>query len=100
MWTMTFVIVATMIGGAFGGLAGREVGRSAPQFVSSLAFGRPDAAPATFRPEEFGLGLGIVSGLFFGAGASVVLVVVIALRDAWLARADSIRRSSASGDRA
>ncbi|MHC5541798.1 hypothetical protein ACYOEI_26570, partial [Singulisphaera rosea] len=40
-----------------------------------------------FDPTEFGFGLGVVSGLFLGAGTGLFLVVVLALRDAWLARA-------------
>ena len=46
----------------------------------------PQEARAQIDPTEFGFGLGIVSGLFLGAGTGVFLVCVLALRDAWLAR--------------
>jgi hypothetical protein len=86
MSAMAFVILVTMIGGTLGGLVGREVGKFSPQFVATLASGKPDSVPANFKPDEFGLGLGIVSGLFFGAGSSLIIILIIALRDVWLAK--------------
>ncbi len=44
-----------------------------------------NAAPRDFDPTEFGFGIGTVSGLFLGAGACLFLVVVLVLRDAYLA---------------
>lgn len=49
-------------------------------------------------PTEFGLGLGVVSGLFLGAGTGVFHVTVLALRDAWLARAGVTARSKRPDD--
>ncbi|MDB5350228.1 MAG: hypothetical protein JWN86_1475 [Planctomycetota bacterium] len=86
MSAMAFVIIATMIGGILGGLVGYEVGRLSPQFVATIASGNPEGMRPSFKPDEFGLGLGIVSGLFFGAGSSLLLIVVISLREAWMAR--------------
>lgn len=83
---MAPVILTTLIGGALGGLVGYEVGRFSPQFVAWLAYYPPNVLGPQFRPEEFGLGLGIVSGLFFGAGSSLFVVGVMGFRDAWPAR--------------
>lgn len=87
MAAMAFVIVITLIGGGLGGLVGREVGRFSPEFASTIAFGKPSDATPGFRADRFGMGLGIVSGLFFGVGSSLVVVVVVAMRDVWIARA-------------
>ena len=92
MTAMAFVIVVTMIGGVLGGFVGYEVGTHSPQFVATIASGQPENVPPNFQPGEFGLGLGIVSGLFFGAGSSLVIVVMMALRDIWLAKVDLGRR--------
>ena len=71
-------------------IVGAAVGRFAPSFVTWLA--SPglvfNAQPNAFDPTEFGFGLGTVCGLFLGAGTGLFLVVVLALRDAWLARAE------------
>jgi hypothetical protein len=86
MQAQAFVIVSVLLGGLLGGYVGREVGRRAPSFVAMLAPVRPSELPASFRPAEYGLGLGTVSGLFFGAGTSMFVVLVHASRSAWLAR--------------
>lgn len=78
------VMSCTLAAGAAGGIVGAAVGRLAPGFVRWLC--SPGAAGAQIDPTEFGFGLGIVSGLFLGAGTGVFLVCVLALRDAWLAR--------------
>lgn len=95
MLQLAFVIGSTLAGGLLGGLAGLAVGRLSPSFVTELAqMDRPNSAvPPGFLPQEFGLGLGIICGLFFGAGAGLALVMLATIRDAWLAS----RRSSASG---
>jgi hypothetical protein len=80
------VVGCILLGGLLGGYVGRTVGRISPSFVKSLAPVRPRDLPADFNPAEFGLGLGIVSGLFFGAGTGLFLVFVLVVRDAWLAR--------------
>ena len=95
---LAFVIVATMIGGGLGGLVGRLVGQSSPEFMATMAFGSPDRVIPGFRPHVFGMGVGMACGLFFGAGSGLLLAVVMALRDAWMARAGLIPRSNASGD--
>ena len=78
------VMSCTLAAGAAGGIVGAAVGRLAPGFVRWLC--SPGGAGAQIDPTEFGFGLGIVSGLFLGAGTGVFLVCVLALRDAWLAR--------------
>jgi hypothetical protein len=79
------VMACTVASGVAGGVVGLAVGTFAPGFVLWLQ-DLPKGNPA-FEPTEFGLGLGIVSGLFFGAAVGAFLVAVIAFRDAWLARA-------------
>jgi hypothetical protein len=79
------VMACTVASGVAGGVVGLAVGTFAPAFVQwieNLPKGNPP-----FDPAEFGLGLGVVSGLFFGAAVGAFLVAVIAFRDAWLARA-------------
>ena len=79
------VMACTVAAGVAGGVVGLSVGTFAPSFVlwiQDLPKGNPP-----FDPAEFGLGLGVVSGLFFGAAVGSFLVAVIAFRDAWLARA-------------
>jgi hypothetical protein len=89
MIRLTQAIVAvmgcTLAAGLAGGVVGLALGTFAPALVlwiEDLPKGNPP-----FDPVEFGLGLGVVSGLFFGAAVGSFLVAVIALRDAWLARA-------------
>jgi hypothetical protein len=80
------VIGCTLASGLAGGVVGAAVGRFAPSFVAWLH--SPGGGPAPgFEPVEFGLGLGVVSGLFLGAEAGMFLVAVLSIRDAWLARA-------------
>jgi hypothetical protein len=78
------VMTCTLVGGAAGGIVGATVGRLAPSFVRWLY--APGGAAGNVDPTEFGFGLGVVSGLFFGVGTGVFLVCVLTLRDAWLAR--------------
>ncbi len=78
------VMSCTLVAGVAGGIVGAAVGRLAPSFVRWLC--SPGGAGAQIDPTEFGFGLGMVSGLFLGAGTGVFLVCVLALRDAWLAR--------------
>jgi hypothetical protein len=92
MSAMAFVILVTMLGGALGGLVGREVGKLSPQLMETLAAGKPQGTQPTFQPDQFGLGLGIISGLFFGAGSSLVIVLVMAWRDVWLAKLELRKR--------
>ena len=79
------VMSCTLAAGAAGGIVGAAVGRLAPSFVRWLF--SPGGGAANIDPTEFGFGLGVVSGLFLGVGTGVFLVCVLALRDAWLARA-------------
>ena len=78
-------MTSTVASGVAGGIVGVSVGTFAPSFVLWLQ-SLPGPGPV-FDPAEFGLGLGIVSGLFFGAGVGSLLVLGLAWRDAWLARA-------------
>jgi hypothetical protein len=74
----------TIAAGFAGGVVGASVGSFAPGFVLWLEeFGPSRNA---FDPTQFGLGLGIVSGLFLGASVGSFLVMVLAWRDAWLMR--------------
>ncbi len=84
---ITSVMGTTFAGGLAGGAVGSAIGRFAPSFVIWIHQSVPPQAAAPPDPTEFGLGLGVVSGLFFGAAVGSFLVTVIALRDAWLARA-------------
>src|SRR4051794_34695676 len=90
------VMAATVASGVAGGVAGLAVGTFAPAFVLWLE--QAANGPAGFDPAEVGLGLGIVSGLLLGAAVGSFLVAVLALRDAWLARAglsvESIREAA------
>lgn len=81
------VMAGTVSGGLAGGIVGAAIGRISPSFVASLAASGFSPLQAGFEATEFGAGLGAVSGLFLGAGASLTLAVVLAIRDAWLARA-------------
>jgi len=90
------VMACTVASGAAGGVVGAAIGTFAPGFVLWLQ-GLPKGQPR-LDPTEFGLGLGVVSGLFLGAAVGSFLVAVIAWRDAWLARAglsvEAIRAAS------
>lgn len=79
------VMACTVASGFAGGVVGAAVGRLAPSFVAWLH--SPAGGAQALDPTEFGFGLGVVSGLFLGAGTGLFLVVVLTLRDAWLARA-------------
>jgi hypothetical protein len=81
------VMACTVASGVAGGIVGAAVGRFAPSFVSWLYSPGMNQVPAQFDPTEFGFGLGVVCGLFLGAGTGMFLVVVLTLRDAWLIRA-------------
>jgi hypothetical protein len=81
------VMACTVASGAAGGVVGAVVGRLAPSFVAWLHTPAAGIGPANFDPTEFGFGLGVVCGLLMGAGTGLFLVVVLTLRDAWLARA-------------
>ncbi|SIO34656.1 hypothetical protein SAMN05444166_3966 [Singulisphaera sp. GP187] len=88
------VMASTVASGFAGGVVGATIGRFAPSFVTWLhspQFHPPPLQPrgvvmVNFDPTEFGFGLGVVSGLLMGAGTGLFLVVVLTLRDAWLAR--------------
>lgn len=80
------VMAATLASGTLGGLVGYLVGLLAPTFVRWLYAPMTGQAAADFRPTEFGLGIGVVSGLFLGAGASVFLAAMMIVRDTILAR--------------
>lgn len=92
------VMACTVASGFAGGVVGAAVGAFAPGFVLWLE--ELASANARFDGTEFGLGLGVVSGLFFGAGVGSFLVMGFAWRDAWLARAGlqppSIKRRTES----
>jgi hypothetical protein len=83
------VMASTVASGVAGGIVGAAIGRFAPSFIAWLAApGRVlGGQQLLFDPTEFGFGLGTVCGLFLGAGTGLFLVVVLSLRDAWLARA-------------
>lgn len=81
------VMACTMASGFAGGVVGATVGRFAPSFVTWLHSPTVQFAAGNFDPTEFGFGLGVVCGLLMGAGTGLFLVVVLTLRDAWLARA-------------
>ena len=80
------VMACTVASGVAGGVVGAAVGRFAPSFVLWLASPGGILGAGPIEPTEFGLGLGCVCGLFLGAGTGLFLVVVLTLRDAWLAR--------------
>lgn len=80
------VMACTMASGVAGGIVGATVGRLAPSFVAWLHSPGMQNGMGGVDPTEFGFGLGVVSGLFLGAGTGLFLVVVLTIRDAWLAR--------------
>ena len=85
--------------------AARPAGSSGPRWggwprASSAGSSRPGGAGGNVDPTEFGFGLGVVSGLFLGVGTGVFLVCVLALRDAWLARAGIYHRQVRQARRA
>jgi hypothetical protein len=90
-------MACTVASGVAGGVVGAAVGRFAPSFVIWIEALPPNPPPA-FDPAEFGLGLGIVSGLFLGAAVGSFLVAVLAFRDAWLARAGMLGKVARSED--
>jgi hypothetical protein len=92
------VMACTVASGVAGGVVGAAVGTFAPSFVTWIQALPPNPPP--FDPAEFGLGLGIVSGLFLGAAVGSFLVAVLAFRDAWLARAGMFGEVERSEDRA
>ncbi len=79
------VMACTLSAGVAGGVVGATVGRFAPSFVGWLHSPGMGQGPVNFDPTEFGFGLGVVCGLFMGAATGVFLVVVLTLRDAFLA---------------
>jgi hypothetical protein len=81
------VMSATLAAGVAGGVVGAAVGTFAPSFVLWIETQGPAGGAARFSPAEFGMGLGVVSGLFFGAAVGALLVLGLAFRDAWLLRA-------------
>lgn len=81
------VMGCTIASGLAGGIVGAAVGRFAPSFVAWIHAPLGDGPAQVFDPTEFGLGLGVVSGLFLGAASGLFLVMVLAFRDAWLIRA-------------
>lgn len=81
------VMAGTIASGVAGGIVGAALGRLAPSFVRWLHSPIPGAVPPFFDPAEFALGLGVVCGLFLGAGASLFPAMILVLRDAYLMRA-------------
>ncbi len=79
------VMACTVAAGFAGGVVGAAVGTFAPGIVGWLQ--AQGNANNGFDNTEFGLGLGVVSGLFFGAAVGAFLVMGFAWRDAWLLRA-------------
>ncbi len=79
------IILAVLLGGGLGGAAGRAAGVYAPTFVREIAPAPIGGLPPGFDVVEFGTGLGIVSGLFFGAAAGAFLIALIVVRELWLA---------------
>lgn len=80
------VVISVLLGGLLGGVVGREVGVYSPSFVRAIYPAPPDRVPADLDVREFGMGLGIACGLFFGAGAGGLVVVANAAREAWIDR--------------
>jgi hypothetical protein len=89
------VMGCTIASGVAGGVVGAAVGRLAPTFVSWLASPGGVIGAGPIDPTEFGFGLGTVCGLFLGAGTGLFLVVVLTLRDAWLARSGLLHEKPA-----
>jgi hypothetical protein len=85
------VVLSVLLGGLLGGVVGREVGVYSPSFVRAIYPAPPDRVPADLDLPEFGMGLGIASGLFFGAGAGALVVVANAAREAWIYRGTMLK---------
>jgi len=86
---ITSVMLATLAGGAAGGITGFAIGRLAPTFIRWLCGPGPNADPA-----DLAFGLGIVSGLVLGAGVSMFLAMAVIIRDGILANRKDLRDSS------
>lgn len=86
MMTITQAIGAVLGGTLAGGVAGSGVGALigwlAPSFIRWLPTPVLGEAPHDSQLVEFAFGLGSVSGLFMGAGASLILIFAIPIRDA------------------
>jgi hypothetical protein len=85
LW-QAFLTVALSIAifGVLGALLGTTLGSVAPTFVEWLMGPGYEAYPSP-RPYEFAVGIGLMSGLGFGAFLGIMLVVLLTLRDAWVA---------------
>ena len=64
---LVVIVIFVMVGFVLGGWVGREVGRRSPSFVEAIYPSPPEWKPKNLDPAEFGQGLGMVCGLFFGA---------------------------------
>ncbi|GAC1336302.1 MAG: hypothetical protein NVSMB14_03960 [Isosphaeraceae bacterium] len=81
------IVVFVMVGFILGGWVGREVGKRSPSFVAALAPPGPHHSPANIlNAAEFGEGLGMVFGLFFGAGTGLFVILLIGVCDIWMER--------------
>ena len=83
---LVVIVVFVMAGFVLGGWVGREVGRRSPSFVAALELGPPHSQPKNLDTAEFGQGLGMVFGLFFGAGAGLVVTFLNGVREIWIER--------------
>ena len=83
---LVLIVVFVMVGFVLGGWVGREVGRRSPSFVAAIYPSPPEWKPKSLDPAEFGQGLGMVSGLFFGAGAGVFVAFLQTVREIWVER--------------
>jgi hypothetical protein len=80
------VMLGTLAAGAAGGVVGFAIGRLAPSFIRWLS--GPVRVDPAFDPAEFALGLGMVSGLVLGSGASLFLAMILVIRDVLVGRAE------------
>ena len=90
--------LATVVGTALGfGVAGTGIGvflgKVAPGFFRQML---PLRDPASFNPQEVGIGLGLTNGLGWGLVVGVLLVAIIAWKESRLTRKETQNRAKVS----
>ena len=83
---LVVIVIFVMVGFCLGGWVGHEVGKRSPSFVIAIYPSRPGEIPNNLDPAEFGQGLGMVFGLFFGVGSGVFVTFLQAVREIWSER--------------
>ena len=90
-------VVGTALGfGAAGTAIGVFLGKVAPGFFRQML---PLRDPASFNPQQVGIGLGLTNGLGWGLVIGVLLVAIIAWKETRLTRKETQDRVKDSIER-